>query len=115
MERRAEKEERLRFGDCEIRYVVGRASDFDWGVDYVPCGNLELATRLGADEFAPYICVWDIPLSDVLGWGLVRTQTLADGRDHCDFRFRKGAGTHITSKTPEVQETIDRILGASGA
>jgi hypothetical protein len=36
-------------------------------------------------------------------------QTLADRCDHCDFRFKKDAGTQITSKTPEVQETIDRI------
>ncbi len=107
--RRAQQKEQPRFGAFEVRYVIGDGHDFDVGVDYVGCGNLELAKKLGAPEFAPYVCMSDIPLSNALGWGLIRTQTLADGCDHCDFRFKKGAATRITSKTPEVQETIDRI------
>jgi hypothetical protein len=107
--RRVQKREQPRFGDFEVRYVLGDENDFDFGVDYVGCGNLELVKKLGAEEFAPYVCMSDIPLSNGLGWGLIRTQTLADGCDHCDFRFKKGAGTQITSKTPEVQVTIDRI------
>jgi hypothetical protein len=63
----------------------------------------------GGEEFAPYICMSDIALSDAMGWGLIRTQTLADGCDNCNFRFKEGTATQITSKTPEVQVTIDRI------
>lgn len=107
--RRVQKREQPRFGDFEVRYVIGDGDDFDFGVDYVGCGNLELVKKLGAEEFAPYVCMSDIPLSNALGWGLVRTQTLADGCGHCDFRFKKGAATQITSKTPEVQATINRI------
>ena len=107
--RRAEKKEQFCFGDFEVRYVIGDGKDFDWGVDYVGCGNLELVKKLGAEEFAPYVCMSDIPLGNRLGWDLIRTQTLADGCNHCDFRFKKGAGTQITSKTPDVQEAIDRI------
>jgi len=107
MRQRAEKGERLRFGEFEMRALIGDGDDFDWGVDYLACGNLELAKRLGAEEFAPYVCMSDIPLSRALGWDLTRTQTLADGCDHCDFRFKRGGGTHITSKTAEVQETLD--------
>ncbi len=44
-----------------------------------------------------------------MGWGLKRTQTLADGCQYCDFRFKKGAETQISSKTKEVQEAIDAI------
>jgi 2-iminoacetate synthase ThiH len=51
----------------------------------------------------------DIALSDAMGWGLIRTQTLADGCHYCDFRFKKGAVTQISSKTLEVQDAIDRI------
>ena len=109
MGRRAKKMEQLRFGDFEVRYLMDDGGDFDFGVDYVRCGNLELVKKLGAEEFAPYVCMSDIPLSNGLGWGLIRTQTLADGCDYCDFRFRKNATTQITSKTPRVQETIDRI------
>ena len=43
------------------------------------------------------------------GWGLIRTQTLADGCDYCDFRMKRDAATQITSKTPEVQKAIERI------
>jgi hypothetical protein len=107
--RREENDEQARFGDFEIRYRTGDGRDFDIGVDYVRCGNLELAKKLGAEEFAPYVCMSDIALSNALGWGLVRTQTLADGCNHCDFRFKRNAETRISSKTPEVQQTIERI------
>jgi len=107
--RRARHGERHRFGDFEVAYVVGDGSRFDIGVDYMKCGNLELVRKLGAEEFAPYVCLSDIPLSDSLGWGLERSQTLADGCDHCDFRFKKGGPTRITSKTPAVQEIIYSI------
>jgi hypothetical protein len=107
--RRAEEKAQLRFGDFEVRYVMGNDDDFHWGVDYVACGNLELVKKLGAEEFAPYVCMSDIPLSAALGWGLIRTQTLADGCDHCDFRFKRGGATRITSKTPDVQRTIDAL------
>jgi hypothetical protein len=113
--RRAAKNERVSAGDFELRHVVGDGKDFDIGVDYLRCGNLELAKKLGAEAFAPYVCMSDIALSDALGWGLTRTQTLADGCDHCDFRFKKGAGTRISSKTPEVQEAIERIEKQSTA
>ena len=110
---REENKEQGRFGDFEVRYRAGNGRDFDLGIDYTRCGHLELAKELGVEEFAPYICLSDIALSDGLGWGLIRTQTLADGCDHCDFRFKKGGGTRISSKTPEVQQTIERIGGRS--
>jgi hypothetical protein len=37
--RRAAKGEHLRFGDFEVRYLIGDGESFDWGVDYVACGN----------------------------------------------------------------------------
>ncbi|MCP4205363.1 MAG: L-2-amino-thiazoline-4-carboxylic acid hydrolase [bacterium] len=99
----------MRLGDFEICYLTGDGRAFDIGVDHVRCGNLELAKKLGAEEFAPYVCMSDIALSDALGWGLTRTQTLADGCSHCDFRFKRDAETRISSQTPEVQEAIERI------
>ena len=96
-------------GDFELRYLASDGSDFDFGIDYIRCRNLELARRLGAEGFAPYVCMSDIELSNALDWGLIRTQTLADGCSHCDFRFKRGAETRISSKTPEVQETVERI------
>ncbi|MHC4143736.1 MAG: L-2-amino-thiazoline-4-carboxylic acid hydrolase [Planctomycetota bacterium] len=107
--KRTEKQEQFKFGDFEIRYLIGDGAEFDWGVDYVGCGNYNLAKKLGAEEFAPYVCMSDIALGNALEWGLIRTQTLADGCEFCDFRFKRGSNTKISSKTPEVQATIERI------
>ena len=96
-------------GDFEVEYLIGGGDDFDWGVNYLECGNLRFAMQHGGEAFAPYVCMSDIALSDALGWGLIRTQTLADGCQYCDFRFKKGAATQISSKTPEVQAVIERI------
>ncbi len=109
MARRARQQQRGHFGDFEIEYLIGEGDDFDFGVNYLRCGNHRFAMKHGGEAFAPYICLSDIALSDALGWGLIRTQTIADGCQYCDFRFKKGAATQISSKTPEVQETIDKI------
>ncbi len=109
VQRREARQELLRAGKFETRSITGDGSDFDLGIDYVRCGNLELAREVGAEAFAPYICMSDIALSDAFDWGLIRTKTLADGCSHCDFRFKRGAPTQIRSSTPEVQEVIDRI------
>jgi len=107
--RRARNKQKVYFGDFEIEYLIGERDEFDFGVNYLQCGNLNFVKRHGAEEFAPYVCMSDIALSEAMGWGLVRTQTLADGCPHCDFRFKKDAVTQISSKTPQVQEAIERI------
>jgi len=109
MQKRAEEGRQIRFGDFEVKYVIGDGKNFDFGVDYVGCGIYKFMQDQGAEEFAPYSCMSDIPLSDALGWGLIRTETLADGCERCDFRFKKGGETQISSKTPEVQATIEKI------
>ena len=97
------------FGDFQLEYLIGQGNNFDWGVNYLKCGHQIFAMRHGGEKFAPYICMSDIALSDAMGWGLIRTQSLADGCTYCDFRFKKGSATHISSKSPEVQTTIEKI------
>jgi len=109
MARRARQQQKVRFGDFEVEYLIGEGDEFDFGVNYLQCGNHTFVKRHGGEELAPYVCMSDIALSEAMGWGLIRTQTLADGCPHCDFRFKKGAATQISSKTPEVQEAIERI------
>ena len=94
MSQRATPGKTVRFGDFEIEYLAPD-QDFDVGVNYRGCGNYSLAMKHGGAEFAPYVCMSDIALSEAFGWGLVRTQTLADGCDHCDFRMTKGGPTRI--------------------
>ena len=107
--RRARQKQKARFGDFEIEYLIGERDEFDFGVNYLQCGNHIFVRRHGGEEFAPYVCMSDIALSEAMGWGLIRTQTLADGCPHCDFRFKARATTQISSKTPEVQEAIEKI------
>ncbi len=107
--KRARKKEKQRFGDFEIEYVIDGEDEFDFGVNYIKCGNYKFVAEHGGEAFAPYVCMSDIALSEAMGWGLIRTQTLADGCPYCDFRFKKEAETKISSKTPEVQETIEMI------
>ena len=109
MARRARQQQKVRFGDFEVEYLIGEGDDFDLGVNYLQCGNHRFMMQHGGEAFAPYICMSDIALSDAMGWGLIRTQTLADGCHYCDFRFKKGAATQISSRTPEVQVAIERI------
>jgi len=109
MRKRAEEGQQPRFGDFEVKYVIGDGENFNFGVDYVACGNYKFVQGQDAGEFAPYVCMSDIALGDALGWGLIRTETLADGCERCDFRFKKGGKTRISSRTPEVQATIEKI------
>ena len=105
----AARGEQPRYGDFQVKYIIGSGKDFDIGVDYIKCGNYEFVKGQGVEEFAPYVCMSDIALGSALGWGLIRTETLADGCERCDFRFKKGGKTQISSQTPEVQATIDKI------
>jgi len=107
--KRAETNTHLKSGDFEVAYIIGDGNEFDYEVDYVACGNYKFVLDQGVEEFAPYVCMSDIALGTALGWGLTRTQTLADGCDRCDFKFKKGGNLRISSKTPSVQATIDKI------
>jgi len=107
--RRAQQKQKVRFGDFEVEYLIGKGDEFDFGVNYLQCGNYTFVKRQGGEEFAPYVCMSDIALSDARGWDLIRTETLADGCPHCNFRLKEGGATQISSKTPEVQEAIEKI------
>jgi len=91
-EKIARKTQEKPIGDFVMRYVEGDGVSFDYGVDYLNCSILNFVLDQDAEEFAPYVCMSDISLSDAMGWGLIRTETLADGCSRCDFRFKKGWG-----------------------
>jgi hypothetical protein len=95
-------------GGFTIEYVEEEGV---WGVNYRRCAIYDFLKEQNAEDFSPYVCLSDMALSDAMGWGLKRTETLADGCDKCDFRFRKGAQTEISSRTPEVQAAIEKIKG----
>jgi hypothetical protein len=88
-------------GGWVFEYVEGGEA-FGYGVDYHRCAIRELAIANGAADFAPYICLSDIIGSETLGWGLTRTETLAQGGKRCDFRFTRGGPTEVRSRLPVV-------------
>jgi len=81
-----------------LSYVEGDGVEFDFGIEYTECGVCKFLEVVGAMELAPYICNVDIISSDKFGWGMKRTMTIAEGYPTCDFRFKKGGKTDVTSR-----------------
>lgn len=79
-----------------------RSDEHDYGVTYTRCAIRDLAIAHGAAELAPYICLSDITGSQILGWGLSRSETIAQGGERCDFRFKRGGETRVKVKLPIV-------------
>ena len=69
------------------QFIEGSDPDFIWGVDYTSCGICKLFQQQDAAAFIPYVCFLDLPIYKSRGIGLVRTQTLAQGGEKCNFRF----------------------------
>ena len=99
-----ESQKRLYPGGYVFSFVEGDGREFDYGVDYFECGGCKFLSQQGASELAPYICTADIVYSDSFGWGLVRTKTIAEGFEKCDFRFKKGGKTGVASHVMEEWE-----------
>lgn len=87
-------------GGWVLDFVEGEPGAFDFGVDYKRCAIRELAIANGAADLAPYICLADVPGSEMFGWGLARSETLAQGGTRCDFRFRRGKTTDVKVRLP---------------
>lgn len=75
--------------DWVASYVEGDGATFDYGYDYVECGALKYFRAQGAADVAPWYCRNDFTISKIMGTGLFRTGTLADGAPRCDFRYRR--------------------------
>ncbi len=109
LQRRGRRNLKETLGNFELEYLAGDGIDYDFGINYWQCGHQKFLKEQGAEDFLPYVCLADITLSDAYGWGLKRTQTLGDGCQYCDFRFKKGANTKITAKTLEIQALLDKM------
>jgi hypothetical protein len=67
----------------------GPGDNFEFGINYKACGFCKFAARHGDKEILPNICGLDFDAYATLGIRLERTQTLAGGANHCDFRFSR--------------------------
>jgi hypothetical protein len=94
--RAASSQERKYPGGYVLAYVEGDGQDFDYGIDYIACASCKFLNEQDAAELGPYVCAVDKVAGEMLGWGLRRTMTLAEGCERCDFRFKKGGKTCVT-------------------
>jgi hypothetical protein len=76
--------------DFVYEFVAPEASDtFEFGIDYKGCGFCKFAARHGDTEILQSICGLDFDDYATRGIHLERTQTLAGGASHCNFRFSR--------------------------
>lgn len=93
--RAAESQEGRYSGSYVFHFIEGDGRVFDYGVDYTECAACKFLAAQDALEVAPFVCAVDKVASEMMGWGLTRTTTLAEGRERCDFRFKKGGETAV--------------------
>ena len=75
-------------GDFVYDFVEpGPGDTFEFGIDYKACGFCKFAARHGDEDILPHICGLDFVGYAARGIHLERTQTLAGGATHCNFRF----------------------------
>ncbi len=67
--------------------VLPGCDEYDLGYDYHECGVCKVCRDEGCPELAKYMCRLDFVIADIMGMKLVRTKTLAEGADLCDFRY----------------------------
>jgi len=79
-------------------YKIVEGEGFDVGLDFTQCAICKFFHKKDADEFLPYLCAMDIPMSKYGDLGLHRTKTIAEGFDVCDFRYTAGRDTNVASK-----------------
>jgi hypothetical protein len=67
----------------------GPGDKFEFGINYKACGFCKFAAHHGDEEILPNICGLDFDAYAARGIHLERTQTLAGGANHCNFRFSR--------------------------
>jgi hypothetical protein len=91
----AVSQERRYPGDWVFEIVHGDGQTFEFGVDYTECGIVKYLTRQGAPELAPYLCWLDYPMCAAMQVKLIRTETVAQGCERCNFRFSRGQAVQV--------------------
>ena len=60
-----------------------------YGIDILECGICKLFAKHNAQQYVPILCEVDKYTSGLAGLELVRSGTIANGAEKCDFRFKK--------------------------
>jgi hypothetical protein len=75
-------------GDFVVHFVPGDGRNFDFGLDFTGCAIHTFFQAEQAGHFAKYMCRIDYLTTSYKGIELIRTSTIANGADKCDFRYR---------------------------
>lgn len=103
-ERARKSQERCYPGDWVYEFIEGDGVEFDYGYDFLECGTQKLYRAHDADEFLPFYCFLDFPMSKAAGSGLARTMTLAEGHEKCNFRYKRGRETYPEWPPPFLEK-----------
>nr|WP_083795036.1 L-2-amino-thiazoline-4-carboxylic acid hydrolase [Bradyrhizobium sp. ORS 278] len=79
----------------------GPGDTFAFGINYTACGFCKFAARYGDKDVLPNLCGLDVDAYATRGIRLERTQTLAGGASHCNFRFSRLETDQLTHGTYE--------------
>lgn len=82
-------------GDWVFEIIEGDQVSFQFGVDYTECGIVKYLSQQGAPELARYLCWLDYPMCVAMRVKLVRTETIAQGCERCNFRFSLGPAVEV--------------------
>ncbi len=94
LQRQAQEADKREFpGGFVYEIVIGDGKEFDWGINFSECGICKFYQAQNAARFIPLVCPIDYTLSDAFGYGLVRTETLAEGGSRCNPRMKRGRQT----------------------
>ena len=76
-------------GDWVFDYVEGDGKTFTFGINYHECGVYKFYKSQGLEKYMPIVCIADFAQAKAYGYGLWRTQNIANGSSICDFRYVK--------------------------
>lgn len=91
MREQAEKSHKREYEEDFVYDFIepGSGDNFEFGIDYKECGFCKFARRYGDKAILTHICGLDFEAYGTRGIHLERTQTLAGGASHCNFRFSR--------------------------
>lgn len=83
-----ESQKRKFSNDWVSEFLPGRDVN-EYGINFYECGICKLCKQEYCFELASQICKYDYAMAEAMGAELIRTKTIADGYNICDFFYRK--------------------------
>lgn len=84
-------QEKANLYDWKSEFIPGDTLE-EYGINYTQCGLCSLAKQEGCTNIVPQMCQFDFISANFMGAELIRTKTLAEGDEFCNFRYRKKRG-----------------------